>query len=57
MAAFNIRGQTIHSELDIHPSSTGDLVYQGISTLRFEELKTRFRACKLLIIDEVWLIE
>ena len=53
MAAFNIRGRTIHSELDIHPSSSGELIYGPISPMRYQELRTRFSNVKLLIADEV----
>ena len=53
MAAFNIRGRTIHSELDIHPSATGELIYGPISPMRYQDLRTRFSNVKLLIADEV----
>ena len=53
MAAFNVRGQTIHSQLDIYPCATGDLLYKPIGPMKFEEIRSKFRQAVLIIVDEV----
>lgn len=53
LAGFNIRGQTIHSELNIHPSASGDLIYTPIAPMRYEDIRSRFSRALLVIVDEV----
>lgn len=52
-AAFQIKGNTVHSLLSIPPTS---LEYNPLKNDKLNEMKLRFSHCRLIIVDEISLI-